>query len=177
MKRFLPLFLIFALASAALAQDISNPQTDASKLTTGTLPAGRMPALTGDTTSSAGTVATTTTSINGVNQTTSWTVATPSITCGVGSVTAATVAVRSKVLGKTVFIEGNVTITTLNTCAGTTITVPITGTAASGTPLIGYNGTLGTSFPAQINSGATSATLIFTPAAQNYFFAGVYEQQ
>jgi hypothetical protein len=39
--------------------DIENPQTNASALTTGTLPAGRMPALTGDVTTSAGSVATT----------------------------------------------------------------------------------------------------------------------
>ncbi len=39
--------------------DITNPQTDASQLTMGTLPAGRMPALTGDVTTSAGAVATT----------------------------------------------------------------------------------------------------------------------
>lgn len=53
------LALFFCLwASLAGAQDVNNPQTDASKLTTGTLPAGRMPALTGNCTTSAGAVAT-----------------------------------------------------------------------------------------------------------------------
>lgn len=56
------LLLALSLACAplpTLAQDVINPQTDASKLTTGALPAGRMPALTGDVTSPAGGVATT----------------------------------------------------------------------------------------------------------------------
>lgn len=56
MNRYLVPFALLAFLSTALAQDISNPQTDASRLTTGTLPAGRMPAHTGDVTSSAGSV-------------------------------------------------------------------------------------------------------------------------
>lgn len=180
MKRFI-LVALLALSfviPAFAAGDVDNPQNNATNLTTGTLPAARMPALTGDCTTSAGAVATTCTSINGVNQTSAWSTAAPTPTCAnAGAITTQTTSVRSKTLGKTVFIEGNVNITSLGTCGGASITVPITGTAASGTPLVGYNANSGGSFPAIINSGATSVTLIFTPAANSYFFAGVYEQQ
>lgn len=59
MRRFAVALLALLLAAPAFAQDVINPQTDASKLTTGALPAGRLPALTGDVTSSAGSAATT----------------------------------------------------------------------------------------------------------------------
>src|SRR5437868_5271973 len=59
-NRFILAAIAVALfAATASSQDVSNPQTDASKLTTGTLPAARLPALTGDVTSSAGSAATT----------------------------------------------------------------------------------------------------------------------
>ena len=55
--------------------DVSNPQTNAAALTTGTLPAGRLPALTGDVTSSAGSAATTVAKIGGLTNVapTTWT--------------------------------------------------------------------------------------------------------
>jgi hypothetical protein len=58
-------FLCWVGCAHAQTGDVSNPQTNASALTTGTLPAGRMPALTGDCTTSAGAVATTCTKTSG----------------------------------------------------------------------------------------------------------------
>lgn len=52
------LMLVTGINLVSRAQ-VNNPQTNATALTTGTLPAGRMPALTGDITTSAGAVATT----------------------------------------------------------------------------------------------------------------------
>lgn len=61
MRRIITALAALLLASSlAFGQgDVINPQTNASALTTGTLPAARMPALTGPVTTSAGAVATT----------------------------------------------------------------------------------------------------------------------
>lgn len=49
---------------------------------------------------------------------TSWTAYTPTVTCGTGTITTlGTVKGRYKTLGKTVFFEADVTITTVGTCA------------------------------------------------------------
>lgn len=68
MRCFSILLALWCGIATAQAQtgDVSNPQTNASALSTGTLPAGRMPALTGDCTTSAGAVATSCTKTGGV---------------------------------------------------------------------------------------------------------------
>src|ERR1700723_2199042 len=68
MKYFLAVLSLFGWLACANAQtgDVSNPQTNASALSTGTLPAGRMPALTGDCATSAGAVATNCTKTGGI---------------------------------------------------------------------------------------------------------------
>lgn len=68
-------FSLFASIAIAQTGDISNPQTNASALSVGTLPAGRMPALTSDCTTSAGSVATNCLKTNGVAFTTNSTAA------------------------------------------------------------------------------------------------------
>lgn len=57
----LGLYFVAAIFGVGLAwtQDVSNPQTNATALTSGTLPAARLPALTGNVTSSAGSAVTT----------------------------------------------------------------------------------------------------------------------
>lgn len=79
--------------------------------------AGQMPALTGDCTTTLGAVALTCTKINGVDQNSAWSAYTPSLACGSGSLTSASATGRQKILGKTVFWEATVTITTNGTCA------------------------------------------------------------
>jgi hypothetical protein len=91
---------------------------DAAALGSGTLGAARMPAFTGDCTTSAGSVATTCTQINGVDQTAAWTTYTPTITIGSGSLTAYAAYGRYRQLGKTVFVRITVSITTNGTAAG-----------------------------------------------------------
>ncbi len=59
MRKYLAIIAIVVIGSQAIAADVDNPQTNASALTTGTLPAARMPALTGDVTMTVGTTATT----------------------------------------------------------------------------------------------------------------------
>lgn len=91
---------------------------NATNLGSGTVPAARMPALTGDCTSTIGTVALTCTSINGVNLNTAWTTYTPTVSAQTGTITTSTATGRYKVIGKTVVVEAAVVITTAGTGAG-----------------------------------------------------------
>lgn len=93
---------------------------NASNLGSGTVPAARMPALTGDATSTVGTVATTVTKINGVDQTTAWTTYTPTGTASVPGGTPPTIVCtgRSKTLGKSVFAQADCTISAAGTGSG-----------------------------------------------------------
>jgi hypothetical protein len=103
---------------------------NASNLGSGAVPAARMPALTGDATTSAGAVATTVTKINGVDQTTAWTTYTPTITSQTGTITTSSATGRYKQIGKTVFVEVDITVTTAGTGAGSLLaTLPLTAAA------------------------------------------------
>jgi len=85
---------------------------------TGTLQAAQEPAHTGDMTNSAGSLATTVTKINGIDQTTAWSTYTPTIGSQTGTITASTATGRFKQIGKTMIAEMDVTITTVGTGAG-----------------------------------------------------------
>lgn len=103
---------------------------NATNLASGTVAAARMPALTGDCTTSVGTVATTCTGINGVNQNAAWTSYSPTITSGAGTITASSATGRYKQIGKTVIVEVDVTITTAGTGASTLrASLPLTAAA------------------------------------------------
>lgn len=124
----------------------------------GTLQAGQFPALTGDTTTSAGSLATTTVGINGVNQTTGWTTFTPAITCGTGAVAGYTTqAGRYKLLGKTAFVSINIVPSGIGTCVGTqTVTgLPFT-TGSNPQDLFGRDGTAGSILVIPYAAGSTS---------------------
>ena len=58
------------------------------------------------------------TGINGVSQTTAWTTYTPTPSCGTGTFTSASATGRYKQIGKTVFVQAALTVTTNGTCAG-----------------------------------------------------------
>jgi hypothetical protein len=131
--------LALALLAAPLpAQDLINPQTDASKLTTGALLAGRMPALTGDCTTSAGAVATTCTKINGADQTIAWPSYTPVVTSVANSppTTIGTVVGVFQTRGKTTCFLADITITT-NGTASTALLISLPATAAAGIYTVG----------------------------------------
>lgn len=104
------------------SQTLTNKSIDAGQLT-GAIAAGRMPAHTGDATSSAGSVALTVTKINGVDQTTPLTSYTPTITTGNGGAitTLGTVTGHYKTLGKMVYIRVVINITTNGVAAGGSI--------------------------------------------------------
>ena len=110
---------------------------------------------------------------------TAWTAYTPTVTCGTGSVTTDTVSGRYKTIGKTVFVQANINISTLGTCLGNLILSAPTGINATGViyPLSALNSTLSVAVAAAASSAASGIALFFgtAPAANNYFVAGVYE--
>lgn len=109
---------------------------NAGNLNSGTLLAARMPALTGDCTTSAGAVATTCTKINGSDLTSSWTTYTPTVTSGSGTPTTVSAAGRWKQMGKIVFAQVTVTITTVGTASGV-VFVPLPTNASTSGVYIG----------------------------------------
>jgi hypothetical protein len=195
------LALSFALlVASASAQDISNPQTNASALTTGTVPAGRMPALTGDCTTSAGAVATTCTKTSGTafgplaTQTapctvaqgctgdtgTAWTAYTPTVTCATGTLTTATAAGRWKSLGKIVWLQVSVAITTVGTCTGNlnfslpnAFTVNSTGSIYPGSAF-DSSSTI-TLLVAYANASSATITFSSAPTTHTYYARVTFE--
>jgi hypothetical protein len=106
--------------------------THAASSLTGTLQAAQEPAHTGDMTNTAGSLATTVTGINGVNQNAAWTTYTPTITAQTGTITTSSATGRYKQIGKTTLLEVDVTITTAGTGAqGLRASLPFTAAAFS----------------------------------------------
>jgi hypothetical protein len=110
-----PAVASFANANHTHQNSAGGGTLDAAAVGAGTLAAARMPALTGDATTSAGSVATTVTKINGVDQTTAWTAYTPTVTAFGGTLTTASAQGRYKQRGKSLELRVAVTITTNGT--------------------------------------------------------------
>lgn len=115
--------------------------------------------LTGDTTSVGN--ATTTTKINGVDQTTAWGSFSPTLTCGTGTLTTASATGNFKQIGKTVFYRFAISITTNGSCAASLrITLPVAPLA--GVDMMTPVRDVGTSVvgAGRINSGLGNLLLI-----------------
>lgn len=156
---------------------------NATNLGSGTVPAARMPALTGDCTSTIGTVATTCTSINGVNQTTAWTSFAAAVGCTTGAGTFTTTSSRSKALGKTIFFEIDATITAIGTCSGSQFQFTLPAIAQSGAGGVGREtAILGTNIACSVSASSNLMVCKLegaTAVAVNhrYVLSGVYESQ
>jgi hypothetical protein len=116
----------------------------------------------------------------GVDQT-AWSTYTPTVTCGVGSITTDTVAGRYKIVTtKTIIVQITLNIATLGTCTGSvTFTFPPTGTVnATGADYVGsgFNIITGVSVPAFAQTGS-GIILFFTaaPVANTYYLTIAYE--
>lgn len=119
--------------------------------------------LTGDTTSVGN--ATTTTKINGVDQTTAWTSYTPSVSSGSGTITTSSATGAYKLIGKTCFVRIKVTITTNGSGASRIIAaLPFTATANAG--FSGYLGASAAMLNGIVDSGLSLTSVsIYTPTA------------
>lgn len=155
----------------------------ASDLTTGALLAARMPALTGDCTTSAGAVATICTKINGVDQTTAWTPYTPTVTSTGGSITTVSIATGAyKQIGKTVLFRANVAVSNNGTGSGfLKVTLPVTANSGQ----VSFSGLNSTSIAnLSVIMDGTSTTLFYVATNagaypitvnQPLVFSGTYE--
>lgn len=127
---------------------------------TGTLQAAQEPAHTGDMTNTAGSLATTVTKINGVDQTASWTTYTPTVTSSGGTITTVSATGRYRQIGKTVHLEIYVTITTAGTgIAQLKATLPINAAAFNYVGIAKESALTGKSGASQI-LGGTDATVV-----------------
>lgn len=111
-----------------------------------------------------------------------WTAYTPTVTSATGTITAYTATGRYYQIGKLVFVEFNVTITTVGTAAGNaTITLPVTPNASFNYALCGTELTGPYSTNAWIAAGSGvckanyyDATTMFA-SGRHFFCTGVYE--
>lgn len=196
--------LLALLVASATAQDVINPQTNASALTTGTLAAARggagtiTGALKGN---GAGTVSQAacadlsngaagcsaglplSVANGGTGDTgTAWTTYTPGTTCNAGSGTWTTNTAHSKSIGKTVFIEFDLTLTTDTSCTGLIFNFSAPSVASSGAGLVGGEIAL-TGNPVICRMPATGSviTCVMTTgtlaSGDRFVGSGVYESQ
>lgn len=107
---------------------------------------------------------------------TAWVTYTPTVACSSGTVTTDTAAGRYKTIGKTVFLQIGVIISSIGTCSGGfTATLPANANSVGLIyPLSGYNGSVGTSFPAVADSGIAIFT-VSLPTTNSYYVGGTYE--
>lgn len=134
---------------------------NASNLGSGTVAAARMPALTGDCTTTAGAVATTCTGINGVNQNAAWTAYTPTVTSTSGTFTTVSATGRYKQVGKTILLQADVTVTSAGTAAGNIIvSLPFTAAAFAYIGSCREHQNTGKSGAAVITANGTTAIMV-----------------
>lgn len=109
---------------------------------------------------------------------TAWTSAAATLACGAGSLTSATGTFRYKTLGKTVFIQLKIVITTVGTCSGNILATLPGGLSANATgvsyPGSAFDNATGAAVPATV-SGTTMVLIIATPSAITYYASGVFE--
>lgn len=116
---------------------------------------------------------------------TAWTAFTPTFTCSTGTVGSVAATGRFKTLGKTVFIEYNVTLTTAGTCAsGFSFSLPAGLTAAANSILVGReNQNTGTMLAGDIIAPGTSVNVFsfqntaIIASGDLYVLSGVFEAQ
>lgn len=158
MKRYLIALLLAAIVIAPIkAADVTNPQTNASALTSGTLPVAN----------------------GGVDQT-AWSTYTPTASCGTGTITTDTVAGRFKLLSlKTMIVQITLAISTLGTCTGNvTFSVPAGGNVnATGQDYVGNAININTGAAAPVFAVGSSIIMFFSaaPLANTYYLTIVYE--
>ncbi len=114
---------------------------------------------------------------------TAWSAYTPTITAQTGTATTVTATGRSKTIGKTVFVQATITITSVGTASGVLFaTLPFTAVTGPIQVLSGVESAVtGKTCKAFLTSGATQATITFYDntsvwANSNVVsFTGVYE--
>jgi hypothetical protein len=111
---------------------------------------------------------------------TAWTTYTPTLSCGTGSFTSASASGRYKQIGKTVFVQVTLTVTTNGTCAGSMrVSTPIT--AGGNSYAMSVFDSLSAATGSAVISSADGTTIrIFTtsgayPTGFNPVVTGVYE--
>ena len=159
----------------------------AANLNAGALLAARMPALTGDCTTSAGAVATTCTKINGVDQTTAWPAYSPVLSCaeGAGHTPGAgnTLVGASKSIGKTVHFRGTLTVGAAGVGTCTQFAISLPATAQGNAEIIFRDYTTGLGGMGDIAASGTTASLNTAAGAsiagnsKTVVFNGTYESQ
>lgn len=114
---------------------------------------------------------------------TEWSVTTPTVVCAAGTPTNITATVRTKTIGKTTFVHGEVTLTNIGTCT-LAVRVPIPNNARSLSQLAATNQTTFTLISGQTTGpGANSITLFSSGLAfpgvngDTLYFNGTYENQ
>lgn len=147
----------------------------ASVLNSGTLAAGRLPALTGEVTSSAGSAATTIAAV-------AWSANSPVASCSVGTPTTITSTAGYRVIGKTVVINITTTLTTIGTCASALFLGSLPFTTNRGCSLSANDTTTFVTKTAFIASGSntlqvTASTGLIFPGVNGdvIFISGVCE--
>lgn len=106
---------------------------------------------------------------------TAWTAYVPVVTCGAGTLTTSTPAGRWKSIGKTVYLQVSLLITTLGTCTGSlSFTLPNSFTA-NATGLIYVGGAYDSSSTVTsitFVAASTTATMAFAAAATTHTYYG-----
>jgi hypothetical protein len=116
---------------------------------------------------------------NGTNILGAWTTFTPSPACGTATFTVN--SARSKTIGKNTYIEVDITLNTLGTCANNfTFTLP--NVVQSASSITGRNSNNGKAWACYLSTNATTATCGTADgsaimASDRYIASGVYENQ
>lgn len=110
---------------------------------------------------------------------TAWSTSTPTPTSAGGAFTTASSILHVKTIGKTVFVGGSITITTVGGAASGVLRLTVPDTAGVSMSLTAINANTVAPAGAFINSGTTTLTINPTAGFSNgdvYYFGGVYER-